>query len=82
MDPSFYLRVVWQVQQLVGGHVPESRALELGSVAGVDEALVGGVQVGVAQRTQHAPQVPAQSVVQLLPSSCLGGPATASDCGV
>lgn len=59
--------MVGDVQQDEDGQVPEAGALQLGGVGGVDEALARRGQVGVAQRLQHAPQVPAEPVVQAPP---------------
>lgn len=61
------VRVLGDVQQDEDGHVPQAGALQLRGVAGVEEALPWGAQVGVVQRLQDAPQVPAQAVVQALP---------------
>lgn len=62
-----YVHVLRYVQQYIDCHVPEASALQLGSVAGVYEALTGGAQVCVVQRLQDRPQVPAQTVVKTLP---------------
>lgn len=61
------VRVVGNVQQDEDGEVPQAGALQLRGVAAVQEALALGAQVGVVQRLQDAPQVPAQTVVQALP---------------
>lgn len=61
------VRVVGDVQQDEHGHVPQAGALQLRGVAGVEESLPLGAQVGVVQGLQDAPQVPAQAVVQALP---------------
>lgn len=61
------VRVLGDVQQDEDGHVPQAGALQLRGVAGVEEALPWGAQVGVVQRLQDAPKVPAQAVVQALP---------------
>ena len=62
-----YVRVVRYVQQYVDGHVPEASTLQLGSIAGVYEALSGRAEVCVVQRLQDRPQVPAQTVVKTIP---------------
>lgn len=59
--------MVWDVQQDKYGHVPESGALQLGGVAGVEQSLPRCAQVAIVQRLQDAPQVPAEAVVQAVP---------------
>ena len=64
----WYVRVLGDVQQHEHGHVPHPCSLQLGSVAGVQQALWSRAQVAVAQRLQDPPQVPAQAVVQTTPA--------------
>lgn len=61
------LPVVWDVQKDEDGQVPETGALKLGGVAGVDQALATDAQVAVVQRLQDTPQVPAEAVIQASP---------------
>lgn len=64
--------MVGDVQQDEDGHVPQAGALQLRGVAGVEEPLPLGAQVGVVQRLQDAPQMPAQTVIQTLPGDRQG----------
>lgn len=64
--------MVGDVQQDEHGHVPQAGALQLRGVAGVEESLPLGAQVGVVQRLQDTPQVPAQTVIQTFPGDRQG----------
>lgn len=64
--------MIRDVHQDEDGEVPEAGALQLSSVAAVEEALTGGAQVAVVQRLQDPPQVPAQTVIQALPGDSQG----------
>lgn len=59
--------MVGDVQQDEHGPVPQPGALQLGGVAGVEQALPRGAQVAVVQRLQDPPQVPAEAVIQAVP---------------